>query len=119
MIKEQPDGDEILLKLEEVPPCPRCGGVALLLAQFPHAWRNGRDAAVSGLKEALLCPACDHGEPAAADLLALFAVDDQVGLDNLEVARRLLSAWVESVRHRTVDEEALSEEFDQWSRGEL
>ncbi|MFJ3270984.1 DUF6300 family protein [Streptomyces sp. NPDC086776] len=111
--------EEVHLKLDGTPPCPQCGGVALLLAQFPSAWRNNRGEAVPGLKEALLCPACDHGEPAAAELLALFAVDDQISPENLEVFSSLAAAWIESVRHRTVDEERLESELESWRRGEL
>jgi hypothetical protein len=67
----------------------------------------------------VLCPGCDHGEPAAAELLALFAVDDQVSPENMDVFGGLVAAWVESVRQRTVDEEALSAEFELWKRDEL
>ncbi|WP_274558090.1 DUF6300 family protein [Streptomyces spiramyceticus] len=111
--------EEIVLQLADPPNCPPCGGPGLLLAQFPHSWKNARGEDVNGLREAVLCPACDCGEPAADELLALFAVDDQVGLSNFEVFGELVAAWVQSVRHRIVDEEALGAEYEQWKRGEL
>lgn len=119
MSDDQHAEEEVLLKVEETPPCPLCGGATLLLARFPHSWKNNSDEDVPGLKEALLCPACHHREPAAAELLALFAVDDHVRPENLDVFGGLVAAWVESVRQRSVDEEALSAEFAQWQRGEL
>lgn len=111
--------EEILLKVEDTPPCPRCDGATLLLARFPYAWKNLREEDVVGFKEAVLCPGCHHREPAAAELLALFAVDDQVRPENMDVFGGLVASWVESVRHHTVDEEALSAEFAQWQRDEL
>lgn len=111
--------EEILLKFEEPAPCQRCDGVTVLLARYPHSWKNNRGEDVAGFKEELLCPACHHGEPAATELLALFAVDDQVSLENMEAFGGLVAAWVESVRQRTVDTELLGEEHVRWQRGEL
>ncbi|MGW4784953.1 DUF6300 family protein [Streptomyces sp. NPDC004230] len=111
--------EEIRLNLDAVPLCPRCGDAGLLVARFAFMWQNQRDKDVSGLKEALLCSACDHEDPAAAELLALFAVDGLVGPENLGVFGGLVAAWVESVRHRTVDEELLGAQFEQRKRGEL
>jgi thiol-disulfide isomerase/thioredoxin len=119
VLNDQNDEETILLKVQDTPPCPRCDGTTLLLAQFQNSWKNRRGEDVPGLKEAVLCPGCDHGEPAAAELLALFAVDDQVSPENMDVFGGLVAAWVESVRQRTVDEEALSAEFELWKRDEL
>ncbi|WP_435241525.1 DUF6300 family protein [Streptomyces cucumeris] len=119
MIDKRHDEEEILLKVREAPPCPRCGSVTLLLAQFSYAWKNSRGEDVSGLKEAVLCPVCDYGDPRTAELLALFAVDGEVSPENLDVFEGLIAAWVDSVRDRTADEGALSAEFEQWKRGEL
>ncbi|MGW5820619.1 DUF6300 family protein [Streptomyces noursei] len=114
-----PEGEEILLKLGDTAPCPKCGGDTLLLARFVYSWKNRRGEDASGVKEVLLCPACECEGPAAAELLALFAVDDQVSPENLEAFGGLVAAWVESVRHRTVDEELLSAEFEQWKQNAL
>ncbi|MET7573391.1 DUF6300 family protein [Streptomyces sp. NPDC005492] len=116
---EQRNEETILLKVEDTPACPQCGGPTLLLARFPHAWKNGLGRDVSGLREAVLCPGCHHGDPAAAELLALYAVDGHVSPENLDVFGGLVAAWVESVRQRTVDEGALNAEFELWKRGEL
>ncbi|MFI6374768.1 DUF6300 family protein [Streptomyces sp. NPDC050546] len=116
---ETSDRDQILCKVEDTPLCPQCAGSTLLLAQFPHSWRNGRSEDVSGVKEAVLCPGCHHGEPAADELIALFAVDDRLGPENVEVFGGLVAAWVESVRHRAVDDEVLTAEFELWKQGEL
>lgn len=111
--------EEIVLQIADPPNCSPCGGPGLLLAQFPYSWKNASGADVNGLREAVLCPACDWGEPAADESLALFAVDDQVGLSNVEVFGELVSAWVESLRHRKVDMALLDEEEKRWRDGDL
>ncbi|SCG02599.1 hypothetical protein GA0115256_14592 [Streptomyces sp. DconLS] len=103
MTGEEQEEESILFKAEETPLCPRCEGRTLLLARYQHSWTNGRGEDVASRKEAALCPACDHKDPAAAELLALFAVAGQVSSENSETFAGLLAAWVESVRHRTVD----------------
>lgn len=119
MTNPRKENDEIHLQVDQVPPCSRCGGAALLRARFPHSWKNARGETVAGIREAELCPACDRVEPAAADLLALFAVDERLDLDNIAEFGGLVAAWVESVRHRTVDLQALDDEHERWRRGEL
>ncbi|MGW0885412.1 DUF6300 family protein [Streptomyces sp. NPDC002671] len=119
MSGEQQDEESILFKVEETPPCPRCAESTLLLARYRHSWTNGRGEDVAGLKEAVLCPSCDHKEPAAAELQALFAVDGQVLPENLATFGGLLAAWIESVRHRAVDEVLLADEYERWQRGDL
>ncbi|MEW1550527.1 DUF6300 family protein [Streptomyces tsukubensis] len=120
MTTQNPTGtEEVVLTLEETPPCPSCGQAALLLARFPHAWRNTGGREVAGIREAVLCAACDHDDAAAAELIALFTVDDQVSPENLETFSALTVAWVASVRQRTVDTVLLQEEHERWSRGEL
>ncbi len=111
--------DEIVLQLDDPPNCTPCDGPALLMAQFSHSWKNARGEEVNGLRAAVLCPACDRGEPAADELLALFAVDDQIGLSNVEAFGGLVAAWVESVRHREVDMALLDEEEQRWRDGNL
>ena len=92
----------------------------LLLAQFSHSWTNARGEEVTGVREAVLCPACDRGEPAADELLAFFAVDDQARAPTpSKCSAGLVAVWVRSVRHRTVDMDALNEEHEHWRRGEL
>ncbi|MFH8701984.1 DUF6300 family protein [Streptomyces chartreusis] len=117
--RERSDEESFLVKVEDTPPCPQCAGSTLLLAQFPHTWKNRRGDDVSGLREAVLCPDCHHGEAEAVELLALFAVDSQVSPENLDVFGGLAAAWVESVRQRTVNEETLMAEFELWKRSEL
>ncbi|MFH8772036.1 DUF6300 family protein [Streptomyces sp. NPDC017958] len=119
MTREEQDEESILFKVEETPLCARCGEGTLVLAQYRHSWMNGRGEDVAGLKEAVLCPSCDHKEPAAAELLALFVADGQVMPENVATFGGLLAAWVESVRHRTVDEALLANEYEQWQRGDL
>jgi hypothetical protein len=113
------ENDEIHLQVDQVPPCTRCGGAALLRARFPYSWRNARGETVAGIREAELCPACDRGKPTADELLALFAVDEQLDLDNVETFGGLVAAWVESLRQETVDLVALADEHERWHRGEL
>ncbi|MEV0036570.1 DUF6300 family protein [Streptomyces sp. NPDC050804] len=113
------DQEEIVLQLDDPPTCSLCGGETLLRASFPHSWKNARGEDVDGIREAVLCPACDHGEPTADELLALFAVDNQIGFSNVEVFGALVAAWVEFVRHREVNMAQLDEEQERWRRGDL
>lgn len=99
--------------------CKRCSGVALLGARVPHGWINRSGVEVDGWRDLVLCPVCDAEDPAAADLLALFAVDGTVTDGNLETFTELASAWAETVAARTVDPEALAEEEAAWRQGEL
>ncbi|MFE5200292.1 DUF6300 family protein [Streptomyces sp. NPDC056601] len=64
-----PDGEDILLNLDDVPPCTRCVSEALLRARFSHSWQNASGNNVSGIRTAELCPSCDQGRPAADELL--------------------------------------------------
>ncbi|MET8678853.1 DUF6300 family protein [Streptomyces sp. NPDC004647] len=111
--------DGIVLRITDPPNCARCEGPGLLLARFPDSWKNARSEDVRGLREAALCPACDRGGAAADELLALFAVDDQVGLSNAELLGELVAEWVEYLRHRKVDAALLDEEHGRWERGNL
>ncbi|MEV7869149.1 DUF6300 family protein [Streptomyces sp. NPDC088124] len=112
--------EEFVLRLTAPPNCPPpCGRPGLLSARFPNSWKNTRGEEVHGLREAVLCPECDRGEPPADALLALFAVDDQIAGSNAEVFSRLVTAWVESVRHRTVDLTLLNAEVQRWQKGSL
>ncbi|MGW2698026.1 DUF6300 family protein [Streptomyces sp. NPDC001296] len=119
LIDEEPKEESILFKIEETPPCPRCGERTLLLARYWHSWTTGRGEDLAGQKEAVLCQTCDPQDQAAAELLALFAVDGQVSSKNAEAFAGLLAAWVESVRHHTVDEVLFADEYERWQRDEL
>ncbi|MEV6676365.1 DUF6300 family protein [Streptomyces erythrochromogenes] len=120
MLGEQDDDQSGLsVTVEDVAPCARCGGAAVLRVSIPHSWQNNLGQDVRGTKEASLCPACDHADPAATELLALFAVDDRVTLENAHTWACLASAWVERLRTRTVDAQRLQEEWELWRRGEL
>lgn len=116
--RERKDADTVLVKIADTPPCSQCTGSTLLLAQFAHAWENGRGEDVSGRRETVLCPGCHHKEPTAAQLIALFAAD-QVRPESMDVFVGLVAAWLEAVRQYTVDEEALAAEFELWDQGEL
>lgn len=113
------EAEEIILQLDTPLPCQRCGGASLLMARSPHTWKNTCGEQVHGVREAVLCPVCDCGEPAAEELLALFAVDEQLDPRNILAFGDLLTAWVESQRHRGVDMEALTAQHEQWGRGAL
>ncbi|MFC8093617.1 DUF6300 family protein [Streptomyces sp. NPDC057301] len=117
--RERKDAYTVLVKIADTPPCPQCTGSTMLLAQFAHAWENGRGEDVSGRRETVLCPGCHHKEPTAAELIALFAAHAQVRPESMDIFGGLVAAWVESVRQHTVDEEALAAEFELWEQGEL
>ncbi|MFE5197942.1 DUF6300 family protein [Streptomyces sp. NPDC056601] len=55
---------------------------------------------------------CDRDNPAAAELLALFAVDKGRSPDDTERFGGLTAASLESVRQRTADEEPLNEQLE-------
>ncbi|MET7520699.1 DUF6300 family protein [Streptomyces sp. NPDC005480] len=111
---ETPDDEDLLLKIAATPPCPKCGDATVLVAQFANAWMNGRGENIRGLREAALCVSagCDRENPAAAELLALFAVDRGRSPDDPETFGGLTAASLESVRHRTADEEPLNEQLE-------
>lgn len=111
--------EEIHLRLADPPPCAPCGGPSLLLVRFPNSWTNASGDSVGGVREAVLCPACDRGKPDADTLLALFTVDDQIDFDNMKTFGGLVAAWVESLRQTTVDLDVLADEQERWRRGEL
>ncbi|MFI9601497.1 DUF6300 family protein [Streptomyces sp. NPDC052043] len=113
------DEDSILLKVSETPPCPRCGDNMLLLAQYQYSWTNSRGEDVPGIKEVALCSPCDRKDPAAAELLVVFAADGQVLPKNVAAFGGLVAAWIESVRQRTVDEALLVYERKRWQQGDL
>lgn len=119
MTGEEQEKGSILFKVEEAPLCPHCEERTLLLARYQHSWTNDRGQDVAGRKEAVLCPACNNKDAAAAGLLALFADDGQVPPENAESFAGLLAAWVESVRHRTVDEALIADEHERWQRNQL
>ncbi|MCX4648198.1 DUF6300 family protein [Streptomyces sp. NBC_01446] len=108
------DDEEILLKIEVTPPCPKCEETTVLVAQFANAWTNRRGQDVRGLREAALCVStgCDPDNPAAADLLALFAVDKETSPDNLETFSGLTAASLKTDRHHTADEEPLNKQLE-------
>jgi hypothetical protein len=114
----EPD-EGIVLQIEDSPPCPRCGGPGLLLVRHPHSWENQRGDTVTGFKETVLCLACDRDDPAAAELLALFLVDDQLDPANLSTFAALAGAWAGSIRPRTTDVTAFNGEYERWRHGKL
>nr|BBI93429.1 hypothetical protein [Streptomyces sp.] len=118
-VSARANADTVLIDIHGTPSCPRCDGPSEMVARFPCTIANGRGESIQGLREALLCAHCDHADPAAAELLALFQVDDGVSPENRQTFGGLTAAWVESVRHRTVDEELLGEQSVQWYRSEL
>ncbi|WP_331735859.1 DUF6300 family protein [Streptomyces sp. NBC_00057] len=137
----------IVLRLADPPDCARCGGPGLLLARFPHTWKDGRprtggpaphlqsvpdgtsagkvlaDAGhaeeVHSIREAVLCPVCDRGEPASDRLLAFFVLREALATSELEAFHVLVTAWVAVAGDRQVDQHQLDDEFQRWCNGEL
>ncbi|CAM5387929.1 DUF6300 family protein [Streptomyces hirsutus] len=103
-------GTETTVQIDEVPPCTRCSGEALLRVKFGHSWTNVGEGLVEGVREAELCPACDRGEVPAAELLALFPVDERLDVANCTAFGGLVATWVEAVRQRRVDMDLMNED---------
>ncbi|HSA53862.1 MAG TPA: DUF6300 family protein [Yinghuangia sp.] len=78
----------------DAPVCRRCDGPGILETRVPHVWDNGYGEPLPCMRVLVLCPACDHAAPAAADLLALFTVDDRIGDANAEVFSDLVALWL-------------------------
>lgn len=114
-----PTGEEIILRLEDPPPCGRCSAMTLLQASFSHSWKNTRGEVVAGVRQAVLCPACDRTEPCADELLAWLKEGKQLDLNDHQVFGGLVASWVESVRHKAVDQALLAEQEERWHHGEL
>jgi Family of unknown function (DUF6300) len=66
--------------------CPRCRGEGLLSASVP-----GKD------EPAVLCPACDMGDAAAAPLIVFFIVHGRVTAEVAEEFAGLLRTWTQSL----------------------
>ncbi|MET8824157.1 DUF6300 family protein [Streptomyces rochei] len=110
---------ELLIKMADMPDCLACGTPGLLLVRFRNSWKNQSGEDVPGIRETLLCPQCSRRNQAAAELIALFAVDDKMSPENVDAFGGLVAAWVESLRQDCIDEELLTAEHDQWLRGVL
>ncbi|MYT28853.1 MULTISPECIES: DUF6300 family protein [unclassified Streptomyces] len=126
---ERPATVTLRMPTSAPPPCPRCGTPVLLVARYPHCWHNRSGARVDGLRESVLCPGCDSGDPAADGLLALFTgaeAGTETGIDRHgpavpgEFASRL-DAWLTAVRRRVPHEAARAAEAEEarWRAGEL
>ncbi|MGA5822168.1 DUF6300 family protein [Kitasatospora sp. NPDC094028] len=103
---------------DEPPQCMRCLGDGLLRVKFPP--RPGSlGAHTGGSVSHVLCPVCDRDVPQAAELLALFAVDDRVTGANSRLFTELLLKWTEHLNTLTVDEDQLDREIELWRNGEL
>ncbi|MFI9772167.1 DUF6300 family protein [Streptomyces sp. NPDC052415] len=111
--------DELFIKTSDVSDCLACGTPGLLLVRYRNSWKNQSGDEVPGIRETLLCPQCSRRNSAAAELIALFAVDEKMSVDNLDAFGGLVVAWVESLRQERVDEKLLTTEHDQWLRGAL
>ncbi|MDO0934238.1 DUF6300 family protein [Streptomyces sp. DG2A-72] len=101
------------------PPCPRCDTPVVLVARYPHAWRNRAGQRIDGLKESVLCRSCDANDPAAGELLALFAADGQLSAVRREAFDKLVHEWLNVIRDRTPNRTDLSSEEARWRAGEL
>lgn len=110
---------EVFLQLDKPPNCPQCDDEGLLLARFPHSWRNASGDVVFGMREALLCQSCSRGEQPADELISLFTVDELLDHNNVEIFAELATAWIESVRHHSADMAMLANEEECWRRGDL
>ncbi|MEW2497497.1 DUF6300 family protein [Streptomyces nodosus] len=111
--------DELAVKISDVSDCPACGTPGLLLVRYKHSWKNQIGDDVPGIRETLLCPQCSRRNSAAAELIALFTVDEKMSPENVDAFGGLVAVWVESLRQESVDEELLTAEHDQWLRGAL
>ncbi len=74
---------EIVLNVGRTPPCPSCSRPTILLARYPHSWRNNKGGTVSGFRGSVLCRVCDRDDSAAAPLVAL---DEEDGSFQAEVS---------------------------------
>ncbi|WP_331732542.1 DUF6300 family protein (plasmid) [Streptomyces sp. NBC_00015] len=111
--------DELHIRITDVPHCLVCGAPGLLLVRYRHSWMNQSGGTVPGIRETLLCPQCSRENSSAAELIALFAVDEQMSHANIVVFAGIITAWVESLRQEKVDEELLRSQHDQWLHGML
>lgn len=116
---EPHDLEEIVLNVDVTPPCPSCSQPTILLARYPHSWRNNKGGTVSGFRESVLCRVCDRDDSAAAPLVAPYAEDGSFPADKLDVFGPLAAVWVENRRNTAVDEGLLNEQERLWRGGDL
>nr|WP_276324178.1 DUF6300 family protein [Streptomyces sp. RFCAC02] len=98
--------------------CRACREPVLLTARFRHSWDNRSGRRIDGFREATLC-GCASDQPAARRLLAFFAVDDGPHSANDDVFEELLHSWLDTVRERLPDPDALRAEEERWRAGDL
>ncbi|MFJ4919430.1 DUF6300 family protein [Streptomyces sp. NPDC088725] len=113
------DGHGLAVRLDDAPECPGCGTPGLLRVSFPHVWLNQSGREVRGTGEAVLCPLCHSRAPAAAELLALFAVDGSATDENMHMLVELAVPWATAMSQRSPDSRSLAEEETLWRLGEL
>lgn len=87
----------------DAPQCLRCDGPGILEARVPHVWDNGYGEPMPCLRVLVLCPDCDQADPAAAELLAFFGVDDLIDDANAAVFTELVGPWVAALSARPAD----------------
>ena len=110
---------EIILSVDAPPACARCGGPSLLKAEFSHSWKNAAGQEVTGMRAVVLCPGCDRGEASADTLLAVLPMDGTLDTATVAACTDQITAWVDTIRARTVDTDRLNAEHEAWRSGEL
>jgi hypothetical protein len=113
------NGPAPVVQVDDLPSCGRCGRTGLMLARFPNSWKNQRGEDVAGFREVLLCSSCDTADPAAAQLLALFDMNDQLNEQRFPLFADLAADWTAVVARRKVNEQDLADEEERLRRGEL
>ncbi|MGW2973820.1 DUF6300 family protein [Streptomyces mirabilis] len=116
---EPHDLEEIVLNVGVTPPCPSCSRPTILLARYPHSWRNNKGGTVSGFRGSVLCRVCDRDDSAAAPLVALYEEDGSFQAEKLDVFGPLAAVWVENRRNTAVDEGLLNKQERLWQDSDL
>ncbi|MEU6184226.1 DUF6300 family protein [Streptomyces coeruleorubidus] len=112
--------DELLVKMTDVPLCLICDSPVLLMVRYGHAWENRNGVLVTGIRECLLCPLCSRGDEAAENLITLLTENEKMtSYEDLQRLGGTVAAWVESLRQRSVDQDLLTKQHEQWLQGSL
>ncbi|WP_018588987.1 DUF6300 family protein [Salinispora arenicola] len=95
-------------------PCHRCGTKLLLSTDRPHP------RFVNAIYRRNLCPQCDVSDPAAAGILAFFAVHHHITNGNIKEFETLLHEWVDRTAEAPqVSPEAFAADVEAFKRGDL
>lgn len=115
-MRRDPDPTDIDIRIDQMPPCGRCGGPTLLTVRVPHSLRRPDGVVVRGHRTAALCSRCDAEDPATSGVVAFFLVHESITAGTLTNAAPVIRQWIDHVvaHPPTYTNEDLDDEIALW-----